>query len=80
MPFFEEAGSPMFVPPQNEMALAWRRKVAEFDGYTFVTAEYNHSMPAVLKNALDYAYAEFVRKPVTFVAYGGWAAPVPLSN
>ncbi|MDB5527707.1 MAG: putative reductase [Devosia sp.] len=71
MPFFEEAGSPMFVPPQNAVALAWGRKVAEFDGYIFVTAEYNHSMPAVLKNALDYAYAEFGRKPATFVAYGG---------
>jgi NAD(P)H-dependent FMN reductase len=71
MPFFDEPGSPMFVPPQNPIAQAWGRKIAEFDGYIFVTAEYNHSMPAVLKNALDYAYHEFVRKPATFVAYGG---------
>ena len=71
MPFFDEERSPMFSPPTNAVARAWGRKVAEFDGYIFVTAEYNHSMPAVLKNALDYAYHEFVRKPATFVAYGG---------
>jgi NAD(P)H-dependent FMN reductase len=41
-----------------------------FDGYIFVTAEYNHSIPGVLKNALDYAYPEFNRKPAAFVGYG----------
>jgi NAD(P)H-dependent FMN reductase len=35
-----------------------------------VTAEYNRSIPAVLKNALDHVYAEFNRKPAAFVAYG----------
>jgi NADPH-dependent FMN reductase len=34
------------------------------------TAGYNHGLPAVLKNALDYAYAEYDRKPATFVGYG----------
>lgn len=55
-----------------EAAVArWRRKVAELDGYLFVTAEYNHSISGVLKNALDHAYAEFNRKPAAFVGYGG---------
>lgn len=49
----------------------WIHKIAELDGYLFVTAEYNHSISGVLKNALDYTYAEFNKKPAAFVAYGG---------
>lgn len=71
LPLFEEAAGPAAAPPKNEVALSWDRKVAEFDGYIFGTAEYNHSVPGVLKNALDYAYPEFNRKPAAFVAYGG---------
>jgi NAD(P)H-dependent FMN reductase len=71
MPFFEEMGSPFYVPPQNEIALKWAAKMDSLDGYIFITAEYNHSVSGVLKNALDYAYKEFNRKPATFVAYGG---------
>jgi NAD(P)H-dependent FMN reductase len=71
MPFFEEDGSPAWVPPANEAAIRWGKKMAELDGYVFITAEYNHSMSGVLKNALDYAYTEYNRKPATFVGYGG---------
>jgi multimeric flavodoxin WrbA len=70
MPFFEEERSPMLAPPKSAIALRWGKKMAELDGYIFVTAEYNHGLPAVLKNALDYAYAEYNRKPATFVGYG----------
>jgi NAD(P)H-dependent FMN reductase len=48
----------------------WQDRVAELDGFVFVTAEYNRSVPAVLKNALDYAYTEWNRKPAAFVGYG----------
>lgn len=74
MPFFEEAKSPALVPPANEAARRWGAKMAELDGYIFVTAEYNHSITGVLKNALDYAYNEYNRKPATFVGYGGVGA------
>lgn len=70
MPFFDEPASNAWVPSQNEVARAWQRKVAEFDGYIFVTAEYNRSIPAVLKNAIDYAYPEWNRKPAAFLGYG----------
>ena len=53
------------------MALRWQKKVAEFDGFIVIAAEYNRGPTAVLKNALDYAYTEWNRKPVTFVGYGG---------
>ncbi|MET0182815.1 MAG: NAD(P)H-dependent oxidoreductase [Caulobacterales bacterium] len=71
MPFFEERLSPAHAPPKNEAAQRWAKKVAELDGYVFVTGEYNHSIPGVLKNALDYAYSEFNRKAAGFVGYGG---------
>jgi NAD(P)H-dependent FMN reductase len=71
MPFFEEVASPLFVPPQNEIARKWAAKIDGLDGFIFITAEYNHSISGALKNALDYAYKEYNRKAATFVAYGG---------
>jgi NAD(P)H-dependent FMN reductase len=53
------------------VALRWQKKVAEFDGFIVIAAEYNRGPTAVLKNALDYAYTEWNRKPITFVGYGG---------
>jgi len=52
----------------------WKEKVAAADGYIVVTPEYNHGYPAGLKSALDHAYAEWNRKPMAFVSYGGHAA------
>jgi NAD(P)H-dependent FMN reductase len=52
----------------------WKDTVASADGYIVVTPEYNHGYPAGLKSALDHAYAEWNRKPVAFVSYGGHAA------
>jgi len=74
MPFFDEPASNAWVPSKNEVALRWQKKVAEFDGYIFVTAEYNRGVPAVLKNALDYAYPEWNRKPAAYVGYGSVGA------
>jgi NAD(P)H-dependent FMN reductase len=74
LPFFNEPTSPMWSPAQNEVAQRWAAKLDMLDGFIFVTAEYNHSPPAVLKNALEYAYHEYVRKPAAFVGYGGVGA------
>jgi NAD(P)H-dependent FMN reductase len=71
MPFFEEKRPLIYAPPENEVAIRWGAKMASLDGYIFVTPEYNHGIAAVLKNALDYAYSEYNRKPATFVGYGG---------
>ncbi len=74
MPFFEEQASPAYAPPNCADARKWAARVAEMDGFVFVTAEYNRSIPGVLKNALDYAYHEFNRKPAAFLGYGGVGA------
>jgi len=71
MPFFEERASPVWAPIENPIARRFAAKMAEFDGYVFVTAEYNHSISGVLKNALDYLHTEVHKKPATFVGYGG---------
>ena len=73
LPFYEEAqgASSLKGNYKNEVAKKWLAKVAAFDAYIIVTPEYNHGYPAVLKNALDYVYYEWNKKPVSFVSYGG---------
>jgi NAD(P)H-dependent FMN reductase len=74
MPFFDEVASNAWVRSQNPIAQRWQKKVAEFDGYIFVTAEYNHRIPAVQKNALDYASPEWNKKAAAVVGYGAVGA------
>lgn len=70
MPLFAEPTSPMWGASENEVARLWQAKLARFDGFIFTAAEYNHAPTGVLKNALDYAGKEWVRKPAGFVGYG----------
>ena len=74
LPFFDEVASSAWVPSTDDRAVAWQQKVAEFDGYIFVTPEYNHAITGVLKNALDQAFKEWNRKPGTAFGYGGVGA------
>ncbi len=74
MPFFDELLSPAWASVKNEAAQRWAAKLATLDGLVIITAEYNHGPTAVLKNAFDYAYKEFARKPIGFVGYGGVGA------
>ncbi|SDD61119.1 NAD(P)H-dependent FMN reductase [Variovorax sp. CF079] len=74
LPFFNEPMSPAWAPVKNEAARRWADKLATTDGLIVVTPEYNHGPSAVLKNAFDYAYKEFIRKPIGFVGYGGVGA------
>jgi NAD(P)H-dependent FMN reductase len=70
MPFFDEVASNAWAPTQNPVAVKWQKKIAEFDGYIFVVAEYNRSITGALKNALDQAYVEWAHKPAGVIAYG----------
>jgi NAD(P)H-dependent FMN reductase len=74
LPFFDEKASNMWMPSENPEAVRWQQTVARFDGFIFVVAEYNHSITAALKNALDEAYKEWGRKPFTAIGYGAVGA------
>ena len=70
MPHLDEPLPPSLGQYQNEHTKQWADKIASFDGFVFVTPEYNHSTSGVLKNAIDYLYAEWNNKAVGFVSYG----------
>ncbi|MFT6605042.1 MAG: NAD(P)H-dependent FMN reductase [Halocynthiibacter sp.] len=74
LPLFDEPASNMWMPSSNPKAVAWQEKIASFDGYIFITAEYSHSITAALKNALDYAAVDWARKPMAAFGYGGLGA------
>jgi NAD(P)H-dependent FMN reductase len=74
LPLFNELSSNAYIPSQNPNAIRWQKKIAVFDGYLFVTAEYNRSVPGSLKNALDQAYVEWNRKPMAALGYGSTGA------
>jgi NAD(P)H-dependent FMN reductase len=73
MPFFDQPttpatpGRPAF---EHEVVQRWTTAIAESDGFVFVTPEYNYGPAAVLKNAIDWVYPEWHRKPAAFVSYG----------
>lgn len=75
LPFFNEPVSPSLNEGnyENQLATKWAKKIGDADGYIIVTPEYNHGYSAVLKNAIDYVYKEWNKKPVAFVSYGGIA-------
>ncbi len=74
LPFFNEVASNAYVPTQDPRAVRWQQKVAEFDGYVFLVAEYNRSITGALKNALDQDYVDWGRKPMGAIGYGSVGA------
>jgi NAD(P)H-dependent FMN reductase len=70
LPHLDEPLPPSMGQYQNDHTRRWAEKIASFDGFVIVTPEYNHSTSGVLKNAIDYLYAEWNNKAVGFVSYG----------
>src|SRR5699024_434659 len=70
LPLLDEPMPPAMGQYSKDHTKAWAEKVASFDGFIFVTPEYNHSVPAALKNAVDFLYAEWNNKAIGFVSYG----------
>lgn len=80
LPFFAEPASNLWMPSADAAAVRWQNTIGGYDGFIFVVAEYNHSITAVLKNALDQAYKEWNRKPFTAIGYGGTGASRALEH
>jgi NAD(P)H-dependent FMN reductase len=70
LPHIDEPIPPTVGQYAGEHTKAWAAKIGAYDGYVFVTPEYNHSTSGVLKNAIDYLYAEWNNKAAAFVSYG----------
>lgn len=70
LPVLDEAVPASMGMYANDHTKTWAATIASFDGYVFVTPEYNHSTSGALKNALDYVYGEWNNKAAGFVSYG----------
>ncbi|WP_206446561.1 NADPH-dependent FMN reductase [Agrococcus sp. KRD186] len=67
LPLLDE---PMPGAQTQEHTQAWAAKIAEFDGFVFVTGEYNHSVVPALANAISFLNAEWNNKAAGIVGYG----------
>lgn len=74
LPLFDEPMSPSIGKYTKPHTKAWSAKIASFDGFVFVTPEYNHSIPGALKNAIDFLAREWNNKAAGIVSYGGGAS------
>ncbi|KJS55577.1 FMN reductase [Streptomyces rubellomurinus subsp. indigoferus] len=74
LPFLDEEEHPAAGAYRNEHTRRWSAIADAADGFLVVTPEYNHGMPATLKNALDYLHREWAWKPIGFVSYGNTSA------
>jgi NAD(P)H-dependent FMN reductase len=70
LPLLDETWPPSLGMYQHAHTKRWAARVAEFDGYVFVIAEYNLGIRGALKNAIDFVYAERNNKVAGFVSYG----------
>ncbi|GAA1405223.1 FMN reductase [Glutamicibacter uratoxydans] len=70
LPVLDEPFPAAYQNYQNEHTKAFAAKIAEFDGYIFITGEYNHSVQPALANALSFLNVELNNKAAGMVGYG----------
>lgn len=70
LPLLDEPVPPSRGHYSKEHTKRWAAKIASFDGFVFVTPEYNHGTSGALKNAIDFLFAEWNNKAAGFVSYG----------
>jgi NAD(P)H-dependent FMN reductase len=71
LPLLDEPVPPILGQYSKPHTKAWAARIGSFDGYVFVTPEYNHGISGALKNAIDFLYREWTNKAAGFVSYGG---------
>ncbi len=76
LPLFGKAST----DKQKEDIALWQSKIASFDGYIMISAEYNRAIPGFFKNALDYLMKELHDKAVGYVSFGGLGGLSAIQN
>jgi NAD(P)H-dependent FMN reductase len=71
LPLLDEPAPPSMGQYSKAHTKTWAAKIGSFDGYVFVTPEYNHGISGALKNAIDFLFGEWNNKAAGFVSYGG---------
>jgi NAD(P)H-dependent FMN reductase len=80
LPMFAEhfgtIGDPRDPTYSEPIVKAWNTKISEADAYLIITPEYNHSIPGVLKNAIDSVFVSYAlrHKPLAAISYSGGIA------
>jgi NAD(P)H-dependent FMN reductase len=70
LPLLDEPMPPSMGKYSKDHTKAWAATIGSFDGFIFVTPEYNHGIPGSLKNAIDFIYREWNNKAAGIVSYG----------
>jgi len=81
LPFFAHAllpSDPDYIPT-DPAVLAWQKLVTEADAIVWLTPEYNHSLNAIQKNAIDSLKTEWIDKPIAIVGYGWSGASLSIA-
>ncbi|WP_175615782.1 NADPH-dependent FMN reductase [Piscibacillus halophilus] len=71
LPLLDEPRAAILGEYSKSHTKKWSEAIEGFDGFIFVTPEYNHATSGALKNAIDYLYNEWSHKAAGFVSYGG---------
>lgn len=71
LPMYHDANLPSMMNEtySNKTVSDWSAIIKSADAYIVLTPEYNHSIPAVLKNAIDWLYSEWGNKAAGIVSY-----------
>ncbi|REE91721.1 NAD(P)H-dependent FMN reductase [Paenibacillus taihuensis] len=81
LPMYDEPIPPAMGQPYSKPhTKAWSEKIGSFDGYVFVTPEYNHATSGALKNAIDFLFLEWNNKAAGFVGYGSLGGSRAVEN
>lgn len=74
LPMLDEPNHPRFKQYTQDHTKRWSVVIDDADAFIFVLPEYNFSMPASVKNMIDFLSQEWAYKPVGFISYGGVSA------
>jgi NAD(P)H-dependent FMN reductase len=71
LPLLDEPNHPRLGRYEHQHTKDWSATISRGDAFVFVVPEYNHSINAATKNALDYLHNEWADKAAGIVSYGG---------